>query len=174
VEHLGGQHPRQRVDGSHAEIDLAGDDHEGHAHGHDGEEAGVLGQLGEVLGVEELVHPFFGGGAVSIGVLGEDSPALAIGSGFNEGALDRSAEQSQQRSQDKDHEQQPRFSQSQVLRGDDGAHVPKVRLLPENWKSSSFPGGSNGRRSTEPYPWSSESFGTIPCKGSLHRRFSLG
>ena len=96
VEHLGCQHSRQRVNGSDAQVDLASDDHEGHAHGHDGEEARVLGQLGEVLGVEELVHPFLGGGAVSIGVFGEDSSALTIGSGFKEGALDRSAEDGQQ------------------------------------------------------------------------------
>ena len=82
---------------------MASDDHEGHAHGHDGEEARVLGQLGEVLGVEELVHPFLGGGAVSIGVLGEYSLALTIGSGFKERALDRTAEDGQQYSQDEDH-----------------------------------------------------------------------
>ena len=82
---------------------MSSDDHEGHAHGHDGEEARVLGQLGEVLGVEELVHPFLGGGAVSIGVFGEDSSALTVGSGFKEGALDRPAEEGQQYSQDEDH-----------------------------------------------------------------------
>ena len=103
VEHLGCQYPRQRVNGPHAQVDLAGDDHEGHAHGHDGEEARVLGQLGEVLGVEELVHPFLGGGAVSIGVLGEDSSALPVGSAFKEGAIDRSTEDGQQYSQDEDH-----------------------------------------------------------------------
>jgi hypothetical protein len=43
------------VDRADGKIDAAGDDHEGHPDRHDGDEARVLCQLSEVLGVEELV-----------------------------------------------------------------------------------------------------------------------
>jgi len=73
--------------------------------------------LGEVLSIEEFVHPFLGGGAVSIRIFGEDPAALAVGAGFETRTLDRSAEEGQERTQDEDHHEQACFGQSQVLGG---------------------------------------------------------
>jgi hypothetical protein len=101
------QHRRQRIDGADGEIDAAGDDHERRPDGHDREEARVLGELGEVLRVEELVFLDEHGRAFAVRPGGEDPHPFALLVHFEHRHLHRAAKKSEQRAKQKDDNDQP-------------------------------------------------------------------
>jgi hypothetical protein len=142
------EHRGQRVNGAHGKINAARDDDEGGAHRHDGDEAGVLGQLREVLGVEELVLLLHHRLAFASRVRGKDPLALALRVDLEHGQLDRATEHRQHNAQHHDHHQQAGFLQARrgaaawLVGGRGGIHVTRATLTnarqanKEEWQGS--------------------------------------
>lgn len=109
AEHEGTGDRGESVDGADGEIDTAGDDHERHADGHDGDEGRVFGELREILGVEKLVfldrerHPFAG----RIG--GVNAGAGTVGSAFKNRSAHGAGEGGEEGAEGKDDEEQAAF-----------------------------------------------------------------
>ena len=91
------QHRSQCIDGPDGQVDPTGNDDECRADGHDGDETSVLGQLGEVPGIEELV------------LLNDDAFGFA-GRVLSElGQVDSAAKNRQQQAEHYDHNDQTAF-----------------------------------------------------------------
>jgi hypothetical protein len=103
------QHRGEGKDGSDGEINPARDDHERHADSHDRDEAGVLGELGEILGVEEFVLLLKRRRALALRIGDEDPLPRAIRQRLEHGQADRAAEERQQNAQREDHEHEAAF-----------------------------------------------------------------
>ena len=103
----------QRVNGAYGKVNAARDDHNRHAHGHDGDEARVLGELSEVLRIEEFVfldrqrHPIAGR------VGGEDALRRAVRPGREDRHRHPTAEPGEQPGEREDDEQQAALPKAQ-------------------------------------------------------------
>ena len=99
------QHRSQRINCSYGQVNAAGDDDECRADGHDGDETGVLRQLGEVSGVEELV------------LLNHDAFRFARGVLSEFGQVDSAAKNCQQQAEHNDHNDQTAFLKAKSWTG---------------------------------------------------------
>src|SRR6266581_9486837 len=84
----GRQHGGQRIDCAYGEIDAAGDNYKARPDRHDRNEAGVFGQLGQVLGVEELIPLDYRRFLLTLLIDSEYPLALAPGIDLEEGHFD--------------------------------------------------------------------------------------
>ena len=100
MQYKGRQDGGQRINRPNGQVNAAGDDDERCADRHYGDEAGVLCQLRQVPGVEELV------------LLDHDPFRASRGAGSEFSHLDGSPEQREQKAEHKNHNQQTAFLQA--------------------------------------------------------------
>ena len=87
-------------------INAAGNDDEGRAHRHDGDETGVLGHLRQILRVEEFILRDDDRFAFASGIRVKNALAFALRVGFKKRDFDRAAKNSEQQAKNADHNQQ--------------------------------------------------------------------
>ena len=96
VKHECPENPGKGVSGPNREVDLAGHDDKGHPNGHDGDKARVLGQLGEVLSIEEVVSLFQNWNLCSCRIRCNPSDACSVWLKVKDWNLDGAAKNGQQ------------------------------------------------------------------------------
>src|SRR6266699_1884555 len=102
---------------AHREIDAAGDNYKARPDRHDRNEAGVFGQLRQVLGVEELIPLDYRRFLLTLLIESEYPLALALGIRLEEGHFDPAAKHGQQGAENDDDDEQTTFLQAQPPSG---------------------------------------------------------
>ena len=113
VEHQCADHRSQGIDGTDTQIDLTGHNDEGCSDSHDGDETGVLGEIGEVFRAKEFVLRFQHELSVAIRVFSEHAFQFAKLIGLHLWNLDRATEDGEQRAQPENHQHQTQFLETE-------------------------------------------------------------
>src|SRR5436190_13174514 len=98
-------------------IDAARDDHNCSPDRHDGDEAGIFGELGEALRVEEFIFFFEGRFAIPVAGLDEYSFQFARRIGFEDGHFYFAAEDRQKSPENQNYYNQTSFLKAKLLAG---------------------------------------------------------
>ena len=136
IQHEGAGHRREGVDRADGKIDASGDDDERHAHRHDRDEARVLGELREVLRVQELVPLHERRRALTVGVGDEHPLAGPVRPLLEERRADRPTEGGQKGAEHEDDDEETAFLEAQQT---------AKRQAHEAWGGGRWTEGRRGR-----------------------------